>query len=142
MHAEAVVRKSQLVAAVVASSLPVYGLITWTVQRPAEATAGPNPYADTMRLVLGAVAATLVVLTLAWPNLIRRLAAATPAPQRFLLGVVQQFALAEAIAVFGLVLSFASRDSTDYLLFALPSAALMVWLFPTRGRYGSFVGSG
>jgi hypothetical protein len=55
---------------------------------------------------------------------------------------MQQFALAEAVAIFGLVLSFVSRDSSDYLLFALPSAALMAWLFPTRSRYESFVGSG
>ncbi len=151
--AGASLRVTQVISAALSASVPIYGAVAALViasappvaEGPPAGPAGTAP--ELMRLVLAAVAAPSLVLALAWPLLMRRRVAAPggeaqdpeAALRRFRIHVIIRAALAESVAVYGLLLALINRSLPDFVLFAIPAFAVLVWLFPTRGRLESFL---
>jgi len=132
--AAASTRTSWIVYGVLLASLLIYGRIAFQV---AAAEAGPSPSAADLQPMLIGLVIVSVLITVAVIPLVRRFALpprrppspeavaapstpATDAALRRLFTVqVTSWAFAEAIAIYGLILSFLSHEPAYYLYFTL-----------------------
>ena len=130
------VRVTMILAAAIATTVPVYVLVAWLVT-PAITT--PLLGGSELRTLVWALAAAAAAEVLFAPFMFRaRVAAAgrRPTVEERLSGyrnaVVIAFALRESVAIFGLVLSFVSGDPTWSAVFAAVALATMLMGWPRR----------
>ncbi|MCS6830744.1 MAG: hypothetical protein NZ749_08895 [bacterium] len=122
-------------------SVVMYGVLAYMLQQGGQRTL--SPALDEIRLPITLLGIACLVISVVWAQL--RLvvhgeyASRTedlPSPGQFVIYTVIALAFAEACAIFGLLLFFLGASWTDFLLFALPSVAVMVlFVLPKGGAY-------
>ncbi len=124
-------------------SVIMYGALAYMLQQSSERTVSPG--LEAMRLPVTLLGIACLVASVLWTQLrlvVHGEYASTvgdiPAPKQFITHTVIALAFAEACAVFGLLLFFLGASWTDFLLFALPSIAVMVlFVLPKGNAYWS-----
>lgn len=120
-------------------SVVMYGVLIYMLQQSGERTGSPS--LDSWRLPATLLAIASLIASMVWTQL--RLShhgeQATagrnlPSPQQFTTHTVIALAFAEACAVFGLLLFFLGASWVDFLMFAVPSIAVMVFFVLPRGN--------
>ena len=131
-----VARVTHIIAAAIAASVPIYMVIAWLVA-PTVATGTDN--ADLVRLLAGILAVLsaghLVLAHLLFVNRVAAAAKLSTPEQRLAahrVAVIIAFALREAVAIYGLVLSFLSGDPRWAFGFGAVALVSMVFGWPRR----------
>lgn len=137
-------RVTQTVAGAMVLALVVYGVIAGVVaaRPPARAPNDAPPPVALLRIVFGLLAGPMLVLPIFLPALVRRQKSTEPPPtpeRRFQIVVLMQFALIEAVGIFGLMLALLAHHMLEYVYFGLPAFAMMAWHFPTSGKFQEFL---
>ena len=130
------VRVTTILAAAMATTVPVYVVVAWLVTPAVTTPLLPGGTLRTLTWVLGAVAAAELLFA---PVMFRAQVAAAgrsnTAGERlsgYRNAVVIAFALRESVAIFGLVLSFIGGDPTWSAVFAAAALAAMLIGWPRR----------
>ncbi|GIV17840.1 MAG: hypothetical protein KatS3mg022_3275 [Armatimonadota bacterium] len=119
-------------------SVVMYGVLVYLIQRGDERTVSPG--LESMRLPVTLLGIACLIAAVVWAQL--RLSvhgehATTTgkltSPQQFTTHTVIALAFAEACAVFGLLLFFLGSSRADFLMFAVPSVAVMVFFVLPKG---------
>lgn len=135
-------RVTQLIACALMAAMVPYAAVAWLAvsQSTVAPTAERMPdNAGILRLALAAISAPTLVAAVAWPALFGRFVPVTEPGARFRTFLLIQYALAESVAIYGLVVALAMKEVMNFAYFALPALAVMVWLFPSRGRFQEFL---
>lgn len=122
-------------------SVVMYGVLAYMLQQSGERTVSTG--LEAMRLPLTLLGVACLVASVVWAQLRLTVhgeyASATgdvPLPRHFITHTVIALAFAEACAIFGLILFFLGASWTDFLMFALPSVAVMIlFVLPKGGAY-------
>ncbi len=120
-------------------SVVMYGVLVYVLQQSGERTASPG--LESMRLPVTLLGIACLVAAMVWAQLrltVHGEYATTtrnlPSPQQFTTYTVIALAFAEACAVFGLLLFFLGASWVDFLMFAVPSVAVMVFFVLPKGN--------
>jgi len=120
-------------------SVVMYGVLAYMLQQ-----SGSRPSAsglEAMRLpttLLGVASLVASVVWAQWRLAVRgeyaSITTDTPTPKQFILHTFIALSFAEACAVFGLLLFFTGASFTDFLMFAVPSMAVMLFFVLPKGN--------
>jgi hypothetical protein len=119
-------------------SVVMYGVLAYMLQQSGERAVSPG--LDAMRLPVTLLGIACLVASVVWTRLrlvVHGEYASTtgdiPSPRQFITHTFIALSLAEACAVFGLLLFFSGASLTDFLMFAVPSVVVMLFFVLPRG---------
>lgn len=122
-------------------SVVMYGVLAYILTRSGAHTT--SDLLEPLRLPVTLMGIACLVVSIVWAQLrlsVQRefpaIAGALPEPRQFITRTIIALAFAEACAILGLLFFFVGGSLTDFLLFAVPSVAVMlIVILPKGGAY-------
>lgn len=132
------VRMNTLIAAALVASVVVYIAVAWLIAPTAAAPSQDTEYIQLIAAILAVLSLGHLVAAQTLFAIRARAAAKLPTPEQRLgayrVALILSFALREAVAVFGLVLSFLSGDARWCLGFGAVALISMLMGWPKRSE--------